>query len=103
MSRYEQRKTRRLKDADIKAGYDEANAEIVLLEAIDQARERLGISQAELAELLGRTQPAVSQFFSGGYSVTIDAVVEYLQALHLQARVKIVPAKEGDPALLVGS
>lgn len=101
MSRYEQRKQWRLKDADVRAGYREADAELTLLDALDRARMNRGVSQAQLAEELGRTQPAVSQFFSGTYAVTVDAVVEYLQALHLQVRIEIVPAAEGEPALVV--
>jgi transcriptional regulator with XRE-family HTH domain len=101
MSRYEQRKRQRLKNADVSAGYREADAEFSLLDALDRARASLGVSQAQLAEELGRTQPAVSQFFSGAYAVTIDAVAEYLQALHLQVRIEIVPATEGEPALVV--
>lgn len=101
MSRYEQRKRRRLQDSDVRAGYSEMSAELELLNALDQAREALGVNQLELADALGRTQPAVSQFFSGSYSVTVDAVVEYLKALHLQARIEIVPADEGEPALVV--
>lgn len=101
MSRYEQRRKARLEDLDVRAGYEEVHAELTLLRAIDQARSALGVSQTELASTLDRTQPAVSQFFSGAYAVTVDAVVEYLQALHLQARVEIVPAGEGQPALVV--
>jgi transcriptional regulator with XRE-family HTH domain len=101
MSRFEQRKQKRLENADVRAGYREADAEIELLNALDHAREARGINQVQLADALGRSQPAVSQFFSGRYSVTIDAFVEYLEALHLQARVELVPAPEGEPALVV--
>lgn len=103
MSRYEQRKESRLRDPDVRAGYEEVHAELALLRAIDHARSALGVSQRELASILGRTQPAVSQFLSGSYAVTLDATLEYLEALHLQARVQIVHAPEGGPALVVRS
>lgn len=101
MSRFEQRRQRRLQNADVRAGYMETDAEFELLYALDHAREELGVNQAELADALGRSQPAVSQFFSGSYAITVDAFVEYLQALHLQARLEIVSAAEGEPALIV--
>ena len=101
MSRYTQRKRQRLQDTDVRAGYDEADAEFALLAALDQARASFGMSQVDLARVLGRSQPAVSQFLTGTYAVTVDAVVQYLQALHLQARVELVPAEEGEPALVV--
>jgi transcriptional regulator with XRE-family HTH domain len=101
MSRFEQRKRRRLENADVRAGYREMDAEIELLNALDHAREQLGVNQVQLADILGRSQSAVSQFFSANYAVTVDAVVEYLEALHLQARIELVPAAEGEPALVV--
>jgi len=101
MSRYEQRKRQRLANPDVLAGYQEADAELALLEAIDDARIAMGLSQAELAVLLGRSQSAVSQFFGGNYSVSVEAIAGYLHALGLQARIQIVKAGEGDPSLVV--
>jgi transcriptional regulator with XRE-family HTH domain len=101
MSRFEQRRQRRLLNADVRAGYQETAAEFALLNALDRAREAIGLNQADLADILGRSQPAVSQFFSGSYAITLDAFVEYLEALRLQARVEIVPAVEDEPALIV--
>ncbi len=100
-SRYEQRKKRRMADSDFRAGYEEADAEFLLLNALDHARESRGVTQSDLAEALGVTQSAVSQFLSGAHGATVDRLVVYLRALHLQARVEIVEAKEGEPALIV--
>ena len=101
MSRFDERKHRRLRDADVRAGYQEARAELALLAAIDRARDELGVTQDQLAERLGRTQPAVSQFLGGRYSVSVEAIADYLAALHLQARIQIVQVAEGEPSLVV--
>lgn len=101
MSRFTQRSKRRLEQPDVRAGYDEADAEIHLLEVLDQARAHLGISQQQLADALGRTQPAVSQFFNAEAGVTIERLTEYLKALHLQARIEIVQAPPDAPAVVV--
>jgi transcriptional regulator with XRE-family HTH domain len=101
MSRYEQRKRRRLQNTEVRAGYQEAEAEFALLSALDQARHDLGVTQVELADILGTSQPAVSQVFSGTYAVSVERVVGLLHALHLQAKVEIGPAPEDEPALVV--
>ena len=103
MSRFEQRKRERLRDADVRAGYEEARAELALLAAIDHARNELGVTQDQLAATLGRSQSAVSQFLGGRYSVSVDAIADYLAALHLQARIQIVQVAEGEPSLVVES
>lgn len=77
------------------------DAELDLLEVLDHARALLGISQRQLAEVLGRTQPAVSQFFSAETGMTIERLSEYLKALHLQARIEIVQAAPDVPAVVV--
>lgn len=100
-ARFEQRKAAALRNPNVAAGYAEMDAELRLLEAINHAREALGVNQTDLADKLGKTQSAVSQFFSGSYSVTLDAVTACLKALHLQARVEIVRAEEDEPALVV--
>lgn len=103
MSRYEQRRRQRLENPDVLAGYREADAELELLAAINRARATLGVSQTDLAESLGRSQSAVSQFLGGNYSVSVEAIADYLHALGLQARIQIVQANEGDPSLVVDS
>jgi predicted XRE-type DNA-binding protein len=101
MSRFTQRAKKRLANPDVRAGYEEADAEIQLLDALDHARAFLGVSQQQLAEWLGRSQPAVSQFFNAEAGVTIERFVEYLKALHLQARIAIVQAPPHGPTVVV--
>jgi hypothetical protein len=55
MSRFEQRKRRRMRDADVYTRYREVSAEFELPDALDQAREALGVNQLQLAEALGGT------------------------------------------------
>jgi transcriptional regulator with XRE-family HTH domain len=101
MSRFEQRKKQHLQNAEVRAGYEEAEEEFALLHVLDRARHELGVTQTELADILGTTQPAVSQVFSGTYAVSVEKIVGLLHALHLQAKVQIGPAPEDEPALVV--
>jgi transcriptional regulator with XRE-family HTH domain len=100
-TRFEQRTKKRLRNADILEGYKAADAQLQLLDALDSARRVLGVSQGTLADALGKTQSAVSQFFGGETGVTIDRLADYLAALNLQARIEIVSAKGDDPPLVV--
>ena len=69
-----------------------------------QARERAGISQRELAELLGCTQPAVSQAEAGDASLSVATLQRFAAALGCDLELAIVSRdvafKRGIPASL---
>jgi transcriptional regulator with XRE-family HTH domain len=69
-----------------------------------QARERAGISQRELAERLGCTQPAVSQAEAGGASLSIATLRRFADALGCDIELAIVSRdvalSQGVPAVL---
>jgi transcriptional regulator with XRE-family HTH domain len=99
MSRFEQRKRRRLQDPEFRAAYLAADAELQLVEALDAIRQNLGLTQVELASRVGKSQAAVSQFFGADSGVSLDRLVEYLSALKVHARVEFVP-QNGDEKVL---
>lgn len=89
MSRFEKRLKESLKDPQHRASYFAADAEAQLTSALNAARKELGISQRELGEQLDRSQAAVSQFLNAEDGITVERLVEYLLALHLEAHIEI--------------
>jgi transcriptional regulator with XRE-family HTH domain len=69
-----------------------------------QARERAGITQRELAERLGCTQPAISQAETGGASLSVATLQRFADALGCELQLAIVDRHEalsrGVPAAL---
>lgn len=55
-----------------------------------QAREQAGITQRELAERLGCTQPAISQAEAGGASLSISTLQRFADALGCDLQVGVV-------------
>jgi HTH-type transcriptional regulator / antitoxin HipB len=72
-----------LDDPEVRAGYDEARRAIELGAVIRQLRLDTGLSQEELAQRAGMTQPALSRLERGGTVPTLavlDRVANALQA-----------------------
>jgi transcriptional regulator with XRE-family HTH domain len=69
-----------------------------------QARQQAGITQRELAERLGCTQPAVSQAEAGGASLSIATLQRFAGALGCEIELTIVSRDialgQGVPAIL---
>ncbi len=55
-----------------------------------QAREQAGITQRELAERLGCTQPAISQAEAGGASLSVATLQRFADALGCDLELAIV-------------
>src|SRR5215471_9889476 len=64
MNRYEQRKRKLLQNNEVAAGYQEMAAELELIQAIDDVRKQLHMSQEQLATRMGRKRESVSRLFS---------------------------------------
>jgi transcriptional regulator with XRE-family HTH domain len=70
-----------------------------------QARERAGLSQRELADRLGCSQPAISQAEAGGASLSIATLQRFADALGCDLQLDIVPREtalnQGVPVALL--
>lgn len=70
-----------------------------------QARERAGLTQRELADRLGCSQPAISQAEAGGASLSIATLQRFADALGCDLQLDIVPREtmlnEGVPVRLL--
>ncbi len=69
-------------------------------ELIKEARKRGGLTQRELAELLGTTQSVIARWETGKRSPTFEVVVEAVRACGLDLSTRIVQRDE-QHALLV--
>lgn len=81
-----------LDDPEIRAGYDEARRAIELGAMVRKLRLDAGLSQEELAQRAGMTQPALSRLERGGGIPTIAVLDRIAAALHATLKVSITPA-----------
>jgi ribosome-binding protein aMBF1 (putative translation factor) len=72
-----------------RAGYREARESFELAERVRQARERLGVTQAELAVRIGSTQPAIARLEAGGVSPSLVTLRRIAAALGLELVVEL--------------
>jgi transcriptional regulator with XRE-family HTH domain len=98
MSRFHQRLRKDLEDPEFAAGYREMDAELSLLQAIEEACRELHITQEELAARMGRHREAITRLLSAsGSNPTLETLMELLDALGLRADITLRPAL-GDEA-----
>jgi transcriptional regulator with XRE-family HTH domain len=72
-----------------RAGYQEAREAFQLAERVRQVRERLGITQAELAARIGSTQPAIARLEAGGVSPSLATLRRIAAALGMELVVEL--------------
>ena len=85
------------KDPEFVAAYDELETEFTLLRELLQARQRAGLTQAEVAERMGTKAPAVTRLETAlsdnRHSPSIATLKRYAQAVGCKLEVHLVPAK----------
>jgi len=72
-------------------GYRRAKEAFELAQRVRRARERLGMTQAELASRLGSTQPAVARLEAGGVTPSLATLRRIADALGLELVVDLRP------------
>jgi DNA-binding XRE family transcriptional regulator len=78
-------------DPGYKAAYEALEPEFAIARALIQARSEAGMSQAEVAERLGVTQPAVARMESGK-NISIRSLSRYATAVGKPIQLVINPA-----------
>ncbi|TMR91644.1 helix-turn-helix domain-containing protein [Nonomuraea basaltis] len=71
--------------------YEEAEAEQRLGQLVYDRRVALGLSQAELAERAGMTQPQVSRLETGGGNITVASLRRLAAALNADLAIGFTP------------
>ena len=79
-----------LKDPEFKKGYEEEKRKLHLGYQIFLARERLGITQQELAGRIGTRQSNISRLEFGNYNFTVEMLRKIADALDLKLEVKLI-------------
>jgi transcriptional regulator with XRE-family HTH domain len=87
-------KKKALKRKKVKTEYDALEPEFTLLRELLQARQKAGLSQAEIADKMGTKAPAVtrleSSLSSGKHSPSIATLKKYARALGCHLEIKLV-------------
>lgn len=87
-------KEKALKRKGVKTAYEALEPEFSILREILKARQKAGLSQAEIAERMGTKAPAVtrleSSLTSGKHSPSIATLKKYANALGCHIEIKLV-------------
>ena len=75
---------------EYKAAYDALEQEFAIANALIQARSEAGMTQKDVAEKLGVSQPAVARMESGK-NISIKAIARYAEAVGRPINLSILP------------
>jgi ribosome-binding protein aMBF1 (putative translation factor) len=80
------------KDADLRRMVEEQKLNVRIAEMIHQARTAAGLTQAELARLVGTTQSVISRLEDADYEGhSLSMLQRIASALHQKLEVRFVP------------
>jgi predicted transcriptional regulator len=89
MKSYTHLKHKLLTDPQIKKAYSELGPQFEVVRAIVKKRMQKGLTQKQLASLIGTKQSAISRFESGSYSPTISFLQKITKALRATIEISI--------------
>ena len=82
-----------LKDSEFKVHYDEEREALKLAMKIAKLREKRGLSQQQLAKLMGTSQQAISRIESGEYEgFTLKTLEKIAEATGTRVKIEFVTA-----------
>lgn len=84
---------RELRDAQFARAFFEVGHKLDLAQQIRGGREKLGLSQANLAARVGTTQQQISRLEQAGYRGSIQTLERVAEALELVLVVRLEPAQ----------
>lgn len=73
-------------------GYHAAKSAFEWGERVRTEREAAGLTQAELADAIGTSQPAIARLEAGGVNPSLDTLARVAQALGLELIVEFRPS-----------
>ena len=95
---YKQFEAELLKNPDIRREYDALKPKYDIISSIIERRNKLKISQTQLAKIVGTKQPAISRLEKGNANVTLGTFYKVTKALGLDIILsdsERTPTKEG--------
>jgi len=84
-------KTDLLANPEVLAEYDRLAAEFDIAETLIRARQRAGLSQAQVAERMGTRQSVVARLESGRVMPSATSLARYAAATGSRLRVELLP------------
>jgi transcriptional regulator with XRE-family HTH domain len=98
MRTHEQLVKKMLKNPAVRVEYDAQAEEFALLDELLRARQRAGLTQAEVAARMGTKTPAVARLEAGGgsqrHSPSVATLRKYAQAVGCRLEIKLQPCDE---------
>ncbi len=85
-------KDRALAHEDVRKAYDALEEEFIFLDEMLKARSESGLTQAQVAELVGTTQSAIARLESGSgkHSPSVATLQRYAQVLGYRLEIRLV-------------
>jgi transcriptional regulator with XRE-family HTH domain len=86
-------KARLLAQPEIRKAYDQLADEFAFLDEVLKARAASGLTQAEVATLVGTTQSAIARLESptSSHSPSVGTLQKYARALGCKVEIRLVP------------
>jgi transcriptional regulator with XRE-family HTH domain len=94
MLTHEELKQKMLSNPEVKAEYDALQEEFSFFDELLRARKSAGLTQSEVAEIMGTKTPAVARLEAGGgnkkHSPSIQTLQKYAKAVGCHLEIKLV-------------
>ncbi len=87
-TKYEEFEAELLKKPEIRRQYDALKPKYEIIRSLIERRNKLHISQAQLAERTGMRQPAICRLEKGDYNTTLSTLFKVANALGLDISLK---------------
>ncbi|OIP88849.1 MAG: transcriptional regulator [Syntrophobacterales bacterium CG_4_8_14_3_um_filter_49_14] len=82
-----------IKDPEFRAHYEEEKQALMLAIKISELREKKGLSQQQLAKLMGTSQQAISRIESGEYEgFTLKTLEKIAKSTGMRVKIEFVAA-----------
>ena len=85
---FEKHKEELLKNPEFRKKYEALEPKYNLIRALIRRRTELGLSQLQLARIIGKQQPAISRLENGSSNTTIGTLFKVTDALDLDVEFK---------------
>lgn len=85
---YDEFEAKLLEKPGIRKEYEALKPKYDMIKSLIERRGKLGISQTELAKIIGTKQPAISRLEKGDYNTTLSTFFKVAEALDLEISVK---------------
>jgi len=85
---FEEFEVRLLEKPEIRREYEALKPKYDMIRSLIERRGKLGISQTQLARIIGTKQPAISRLEKGDYNTTLSTFFKVADALDLDISLK---------------